>query len=1240
MTGWWAVGFALLLSCGTALAEPVTRAGAPAGAVIARKTGEEIRFVEKDGWQIVDLAQDVVNGDVLRTNATGQLAILFADRTQMRLGRNSTLLVRDVKSGGADAELSLQSGSLWARAERGGAGLKVETPAATAAIRGTDWTLSVDAGGRTSLNVLDGTVELSNSAGSVSVTRGEGAVAAIGQAPRKIIITNSDDREQMLYYLGLRDSFGMLPASPLSGPALLDRHRALTDQPPEARSAADWLELAETRFSIEGYRAAEAALAEAERRGLSPGLRARADYLAGLIDASYGRYRQAAEKIGRASGRLDAARRGSAAYAGYFARALAEPARVEAPPAGEEGAQAVAAAALATGFRQSIRAAIDVLKQGEARYPQDALLPAMRGKIALVLNDQTQAEEALGRALALDPDQPIALEARADLKASRQGDLKGAEADLRRALAAYPGDTNLLNSLALLQSAKGELLAAMETLRQALALDPGGALEHANLAILLLDASRIPAARAEIDAATAADPGFDILLVARGRYHLQTGETDKALDDLLAGSVANPAYAQAQLMLALAHYARGERVAYEQAMDNAERIDPNDPAIASVRAAVAAQDFDGDAAVRQAQKYLKLERQRGGEFATLGAQQEAGSVLKTAFTLQGLTAWGNYYGDATFDPFTGTAYLDQSLRGSANPFANALLPGGNGVDQVTDVGGYSGFLQGLLLSPQMISSSALQHTLLPAPFLEGTLGAGLNISRSGNQEWIKSAEIDGYSNLPFPISLSGSITWEDQGETREDPSGLNALDLSSALRSANGFITASPTENDRIIALVQTSRSSTLNGGGSFLPDVPIDLTAATPAAIAILTQNENKTEAEELKAALGWSHSFDDTNVLNAALFYDQSSSDSLSTSYAITDLLGTIDQNTSSNASKSYMAALGHLYGMGDLTLRTGVEGGFFDIDASTHYQSLLVSVDANDQPVFEPIIDTLSEVSFRVTAAKAYVDALYEATPHLKLEAGLFGRVYQGGPIDVQRLEPRLGIAWEPVDGQWLRAGYLREGFLSTTSTLAPLGVVGLQSNIVPLAIEGYKDTLAFRWDGQWTDRFFTAVDVQHQEARQLSIDDPFLSPGTSLVAGDIARGSIDRAAITANYVIGYGFGLSGTYGRLHSRDDDSDSATHGGSLPYVPDEVGQVALTFVNPIGLSTTLAGNYTGARRGRDGADLDGYWTLDAGLTYQTPDRHLDLTLAAYNLLDEDFDIATGVPGWGRSVKALLKVRF
>ncbi|WP_287094558.1 hypothetical protein, partial [Mesorhizobium sp.] len=109
------------------------------------------------------------------------------------------------------------------------------------AIRGTDWTMTVDGNGRTSLIVLEGTVELANEFGSVSVAEGEAAAATIGSAPTKVVIVDSDDREQMLFYYSLRDAFTVLPASALSSLDMRKARAGIKAMEPSSRSAEDWL---------------------------------------------------------------------------------------------------------------------------------------------------------------------------------------------------------------------------------------------------------------------------------------------------------------------------------------------------------------------------------------------------------------------------------------------------------------------------------------------------------------------------------------------------------------------------------------------------------------------------------------------------------------------------------------------------------------------------------------------------------------------------------------------------------------------------------------------------------------------------------------------------------------------------------------------------------------------------------------------------------------------------------------
>nr|WP_245521260.1 FecR domain-containing protein [Rhizobium azibense] len=1178
-----------------AAAEPVRRAAPAAGSVIDRRVGEEVRFVDLSNWQNVDLNQELLGGDVLRTNATGQLAVLFADRTQVRLGRNSSLQVKQMAPAG-DTILNLQSGTMWARAQRGGSGLTVQTPAAAAAIRGTDWTLTVK-GDQTSLIVLEGRVELKNEHGSVEVTQGQAAVATIGQAPRKLVIVAPDDREQMLFYLTLRGGFTFMPASPLPVQKMRSERSRIEARAPEARSAEDWLTLSEVQLSLDGRQKAQESLANARMLKLSAAQRARADLIDALIAGAEKRYDEAAKLFSRAERVLDPQRRSIAAYGSYYSRALRDPSHAEKPPANVTGPYSAVMKAYTSGFLEDIPAAIATMKQAEARYPNDSTLPALRAQLAMLINDRIQMKEAIDRSLSIDPTDPNALQARARMRADYEGNLDGALMDLNNAISIAPGSSSAWNDLGLLQDARGATREAEAALKKSIELDPDDPVGHANLAILYLDQSRMKEAKREIDLALAADPAFNIAILARGRYYLQMNEREKAVDDLLASSTANPGYSQAQLMLAAGHYENGDREASSQALDNADRLDKNDPVISSFRTAVAIDDYDADGAIRNAQEFLRRSKARGGHYGSLGANQDAGSTLNNAFRLQGLDAWGQYYGDVVFDPFAGSSYIDQSLRGNIKPLANSFLYGGNVIANTLNATSFSSFIQGLLVDPHMLSGRSRSANLLRLPFLEGSLGGGATITRE-NTGPIGEAEIQGFTNAPIPISGYANFQWEKALDTtREFSGGTLDLDTDAKILSGSGYLTASPSANDRLVSYI--------NHG-----DNKYDLDANFgPFHFPYLL------ETKQTNAGIGWSHTLGYRNVVNTAIFYSDIDS-AVDDSVTLPSVpIGTFLKQ------KSYIAAINHTYGKDNLTWRYGAEGGWIDSWSENTFLGLPV-----------PGLTTDSTVGY----SHAYVDLLHEITENLKAEYGLAAVSFQGDGVDERRIEPRIGFAWSPSDGQWIRLGYMRQGTDLSTPTLAPIGLLGMQSNEFGVGLEGYSDTIAARWDAEWTDWLFTAIDYQHQELRNASISDVLFQN-----AIEVDKARVDRVSFTANLALGNGFGLSASYAFVESENRDTTSAGYGGDLPYLPEQSGQIAITWVNEANVKATLAANYIGDRQSNvAGSALDDYWTLDANLTWEPFDKLFALEAAAYNLLDEDFEVAPGISGWGRVFKGTLEIRF
>jgi serine/threonine-protein kinase len=107
------------------------------------------------------------------------------------------------------------------------------------------------------------------------------------------------------------------------------------------------------------------------------------------------------------------------------------------------------------------------------------------------------AREAVEKALAIEPDLPEALSARAMIETNFDYDWKGAAETLRKALALAPRDPALLMEAGNLAQARSEMTAAIELFRRAVALDPVNAQALTFLATGLSAVGRQEEARTE-----------------------------------------------------------------------------------------------------------------------------------------------------------------------------------------------------------------------------------------------------------------------------------------------------------------------------------------------------------------------------------------------------------------------------------------------------------------------------------------------------------------------------------------------------------------------------------------------------------------------------------------------------------------------------------------------------------------------------------------------------------------------
>lgn len=174
--------------------------------IVSLSGNGEYRDKAEPSWREARVRQTLAAGNYARTGDLSAMAILFADKTQMRLAQNSMVQIKEMPDRGVTV-LELNAGRVWAQTKRkpaqsaegtaaSTAMLKIHGPNAIAGIRGTDWEMEVDKEGRTRLAVLHGVVEFYNDLGSVTVRNNEQALAEKGKAPVKMLLQNPAERIQ------------------------------------------------------------------------------------------------------------------------------------------------------------------------------------------------------------------------------------------------------------------------------------------------------------------------------------------------------------------------------------------------------------------------------------------------------------------------------------------------------------------------------------------------------------------------------------------------------------------------------------------------------------------------------------------------------------------------------------------------------------------------------------------------------------------------------------------------------------------------------------------------------------------------------------------------------------------------------------------------------------------------------------------------------------------------------------
>jgi len=465
-----------------------TTPGAFAAQIVSVSGRGETRPPDQEIWTPATLAQSLVSGAAVRTLAQSSAAVLLADRTQIRMSALSQLFLCDAQP--TQTWLELGVGRLWARSKKVPAALTLQTPAAVAGIRGTDWDVEVDAAGRTTLTVLSGRIDLSNAWGRVELGPSEQGFAEPGKAPVKRLIVNPRERVQWV----------------MANPVDVRRWAEFQDA-----NGAGLLAALQAELQSGDWAAARALLAamssQPDRAAVAELMMADMEVFDGLLEPAQRRLEHAWQRT------------------------------------------------------------------------QDPRTAARRTELLLALDRAAEARTWLDATRAVAPDASALLLADADWQ-RLAGHGEAALALYRRALARATENTQRAAAWAGLGRAlqeRGDLSAARDALAQAVLLVPNNASYLGAQATVAAEALRLTQAQQGFDQALALAGDDYVSLAGAGLLALQQGQAPVARELLLKALMIEPAYARAQVWLAVAEYTLGERSAALDSIDRARLADPKDP---------------------------------------------------------------------------------------------------------------------------------------------------------------------------------------------------------------------------------------------------------------------------------------------------------------------------------------------------------------------------------------------------------------------------------------------------------------------------------------------------------------------------------------------------------------------------------------------------------------------------------------------------------------------------------------
>ena len=166
----------------------------------------EVAKAGTTAWTAGNQNQTLKTGDRLRTGKNSRATIRLSNLSILRVRELTTLEIQPPQEAEGPPTLNLQVGAAYFFHRDKPATTNFRTPAASGAIRGTEFNLAVAEDGRMLLTLVDGEVNVQNELGALELHTGEQASVEPGKAPQKTAAVEAINVIQwILYYPAVLD---------------------------------------------------------------------------------------------------------------------------------------------------------------------------------------------------------------------------------------------------------------------------------------------------------------------------------------------------------------------------------------------------------------------------------------------------------------------------------------------------------------------------------------------------------------------------------------------------------------------------------------------------------------------------------------------------------------------------------------------------------------------------------------------------------------------------------------------------------------------------------------------------------------------------------------------------------------------------------------------------------------------------------------------------------------------------